>query len=178
MHSIKKFCHIFTSSDNMEFQARAFDDNLLCSTPDPPVTPGLVLLDSVTSSQYLVLRVFPINHKSRVVYLESMVQRINATASILRFIPGGKNSFGRDADPAPQLIIRDIPAFIEAGSASLKEAPDGPHPTGKLTATIPAADVQVGDRITTNQQEAFQVTGVDRYTNPGCYTLTLSPDNR
>jgi hypothetical protein len=180
MASIKVFCHKFTDQAGTEYYARAYEDNRICSTPDPAPAAGMVLEDTHDNRKYLVFDVLPIFRKNRIVYyIESYTRTVNAYITVSRFSQAGsKNVFGRPSDVTPETIAIDLPAFITTGSTGLTVSPDSLQPTGKIHATIQACDIQVADRVSTDQKEVFLVEAIDRYAHKGLLVLTLSPDNR
>jgi hypothetical protein len=178
MKLLKSFTRSFIDPQGNVFQAMLSDGNL-CSMPEPAVTVGALLTDSADGKTYFILDLDPALWRGRIAYFESQIQQTNAVLSISRFDQStSKNAFGRSEDPSPATIANNIPAFIQTGSAGIKDSPDSPQPTGKTTAVIQACEAHPGDRITTNQNEAFKVEVIDKYLHPGLYLLTLSADHR
>lgn len=135
--------------------------------PDSVMSEGDVL-KSPDNSYHFVLVIQKEYFRGNVQYLEVNMQKANQQAKLERFIAEPKNNFGRAVNPAPDLIEKEIPIYIEGTGA------------GKYKALIPARhEVKQHDRLTVlNTATVLMVTSAFRDIHPNIDYLQLQEDNR
>lgn len=146
---------------------------------DADVKEGDLILDRADNKRYLIMSLKHEVYGGEAAYIDGTLFWTNARLQILRFSPGNKDHFGREADASPEVIASAVWAMTNSMSINIEEQRDQPIPEEKIKVAIQAKyPVEEGDRLITEAGITYKVMSVDDTQLVGLWLLYVSRDTR
>ena len=151
------------------------------------IRPGNLIEDLGYDAKWFVMSSLPQITGEEIVYWDATLYRVSDYFTLQRFVPGGKDAFGRDIDPTiTSLNVVDgvsvpVPTMVNPQAYGTAVQQDIIQETNKIRVAIQSKYlVQKNDRLMDKDGFCLIVENIDRYTLGihGIHILWVDEDTR